>query len=76
MIKINKHIPIPSSLFGKDTEYPFGKMKRGDSFLFAKNYTRKRMKQACSLHIRFAKKHGGKFIVAKHNGGIRIWKTK
>lgn len=76
-IKIEKNIPLPGKF---NTEgyhaYPFEKMKKGDSFLFKKTYTRKSMRQAHGYSRSFTRLKGGQFTVAKHNGGIRIWKVK
>ena len=75
-IKIDINIPLPESVLDKQTEYPFRTMKRGNSFLFHKKYTRKKMKQASHIHRKFSKKNGGLFTVSKFKGGIRIWKIK
>lgn len=72
--KIDRNIPLPEKFL--DNGYPFRKMKKGNSFMFSKTYSRKRMKQATSVHIRYSRKHGGLFTCAKYKGGIRIWKVK
>jgi len=75
-IKVDKNIPVPAKFIHINDGYPFSRMRIGNSFLFSKTYNRKEMKRACGVKRRYEIKYGGKYAVAKHNKGVRIWKIK
>ena len=67
MYKIEKNIDIPPH---KNTRYPFGVMKVGDSF-FVEGGKSNALSCAARLH---ARRHGGKFTVRQVDGGVRVWR--
>jgi len=86
---IEKNIPIPETGTNKlkyaYQQFPFKKMKPGDSFLIpaAKNAEKKeiekiraRVSAHSGLFRKYEKKTGWKFTTKVLNEGIRIWRVK
>jgi hypothetical protein len=69
MIKINKGIPVPNSRVRR--EYPYEIMDIGDSF----HVDGASLAVVCNSNWRNGKKLGMKFIAAKDDKGVRVWRT-
>lgn len=68
---IEKQIPIPVKRYFKDSKYPFGKMRPGESVLIPdKKYS------TIVGTLRKYKMMGMKFTVRGVDGGFRVWKEK
>ena len=69
MIKINKDIPVPNTRVRR--EYPYDSMEIGDSF----HVDGASLAVVCNSNWRHGKKLGMKFIAAKDDTGVRVWRT-
>jgi len=74
MYKIEKDIPIPES----EMTYPFGKMKKGDSFFIkCVDDDLLKMRNIIANHSRNFRHSSTKdwlFTVRKVKGGVRVWR--
>jgi len=68
MYEIDKEVPMPTTLKGYGPKYPFGKMKVGDSFSFAKEELAKIRAASAYYGVR----NEMKFKVAKSE--LRCWR--
>ncbi len=70
-IKIDKNIEIPKP---PPNKYPFGEMKKGDSFLIqGKNDYSGLIHNAIRRYKIKHPNHQGKYLVRKVEGGYRCW---
>ena len=70
MIEINKGIPVPISRIRR--AYPYDVMDIGDSF----HVEEVSLPVMCNSNWRNGKKLGMKFIAAKDEKGIRVWRIE
>jgi hypothetical protein len=68
---IERSIPVPVKRYFKDSKYPFGRMKPGESILI----TDKKYSTIVGTLRRY-KMMGMKFTVRSVDGGFRVWKEK
>lgn len=72
--KIEKNVPVPSTLYTKTPKWPFREMEIGDSFVVPSNEVKNARSSAYQLHIRT----GMKFIIRlnRTNGEYRCWRIE
>jgi hypothetical protein len=74
MKTIEKNIPLPSKVLGKQTQYPFKDMSIGDSFLCEVGAKQNRL---TSINSRAGKRLGMKFTSRiVEDGRIRVWRIE
>lgn len=70
MIEIERGIPMPQKVRGRDAKYPWEKMEVGDSFFVQGRKTFGNQASTRSL------KDGKKYTTRKENGGVRVWRLE
>jgi hypothetical protein len=73
-VKIDKNIPLPAT-YGKYSKYPFGDMKKGDSFLIDSQAETTAVRQAASYYSRSTGTKM-KFSIRKTDKGHRCWRVE
>ena len=78
MVKIEKHVPLPT-LREEYSHYPFDEMDVGDSFYVpdvGDGRSIHRLQTQVSYMNRHASKATGKFTTRRVDGGLRVWRFK
>lgn len=73
-MKIEKNLPIPSSVVGRPAIYPWADMEIGDSFLAMPDGGKTSLTSklsTCAAHA-FGK---GNYATRKEGDGVRVWRT-
>lgn len=82
MLAIEKNIALPTTRRGNSSEFPFAKMKAGDSFLLpihGKTGQKGRLlarKNVATAMWRAKKALGFEFTLRTLKEGIRVWRVK
>lgn len=74
LIEIEDDIPLPKGLKIAYEEYPFTRMKKGDSF-FIEGPSLKAVQNACRRAARENGKTGCRFVARLENNGVRCWRV-
>lgn len=69
-ITIDKNVPVPKSVAGRHSKYPWDALEINDSFFIADRTTKK----FASTVYGVSKRTGKKFTCRAVDGGVRVWR--